>query len=562
MVYGTYDKLQPSAWYAQGFGKLNVFAAGTFLSTDRGLDPPAIAPILHDDERAGNAIARINYDASADDRVEVLTRYSEQHFQIPIDPTLLPLTAYPPGTTRGPDSYGNAPAQFVPYDANPTELERDFFVTAAYTHTFAAGTLLVAPYFRYFYSDLSCDPTRALGATADPGSTCSNVDHDLYHEGANATYAWEVGTSQAWKAGVLVDNGLSRDDYTQFTRDDALASGGPNPALTVSGEDKVAIVSAGAFVQDEIRRGALTLLPGVRADVQDAIFEATSQPHLLLASPSVRLGATYALDSAFLLHGFAGYLWLPPNAVDASVAARLLVPSLGGQPIPDNLKAETDEDAELGVRYERPGRFDADLTAYGRLSQNTLDVTNVGQTNLIVDYNYTRGRAYGAELSTHAIATPYLRGFANVSWDVAQAKGIDSEQYLFDPSELVFPGWQLLDHVQKLTVNAGIDLHDHDDSHLSISFQYGSGLRTGPDNNETVPGHAVWNATLRHRFAFWFRPELAVDVFNVFDDAYALRIGNGFVGSAYGARREVDLRLTIPFGAQAAAPARSNTTGP
>jgi outer membrane receptor for ferric coprogen and ferric-rhodotorulic acid len=82
-------------------------------------------------------------------------------------------------------------------------------------------------------------------------------------------------------------------------------------------------------------------------------------------------------------------------------------------------------------------------------------------------------------------------------------------------------------------------------------------LRTGPDNNETVPGHSVWNVTLRHRFAFRMRPELAIDVFNVFDEAYAIRIGNGFVGSAYGALREVDLRLTVPFGPRAAVMSRS-----
>ena len=393
---------------------------------------------------------------------------------------------------------------------------------------------------------------HSLGPTADPGSTCSNVDHDLFHEGLNATYAWNTGSAQHWKAGILFDDSQSRDDYTQFTRDDALPAGGPNPALTIAGRDNVAIVSGGAYAQDEIRTGALTLLPGVRADFQDASFQNTSQPNLVLASPSVRLGASYALSDTVTLHGFAGYLWLPPNAVDASVAASLLVSGLEGQPIPIDVKAETDEDAELGVRYQVSGRLDADLTAYGRLSQNTIDVTNVGSTNVIVDYNYTRGRAYGAELSTHATATSYLRGFANLSWDVAQGQGINSEQYLFTPAEVAYPGWQILDHVQKWTANAGVELHDSDRSHLDVSFQYGSGLRTGPDNNETVPGHTVWNLTLRHRFDFRWQPEVAIDVFNVFDTAYAIRIGNGFVGSAYGALREVDLRLMIPLGARPA----------
>jgi len=74
-------------------------------------------------------------------------------------------------------------------------------------------------------------------------------------------------------------------------------------------------------------------------------------------------------------------------------------------------------------------------------------------------------------------------------------------------------------------------------------------LRTGAFNNETVPGHSTWNLTLRHRFNFGpLRPEVAVDVFNALDAVYAIRIANGFVGSAYGALRQVDVRLTVPFG--------------
>jgi len=73
-------------------------------------------------------------------------------------------------------------------------------------------------------------------------------------------------------------------------------------------------------------------------------------------------------------------------------------------------------------------------------------------------------------------------------------------------------------------------------------------LRTGADNNLTVPGHSTWSATLRHRFEWAPYPEVAIDVFNAFDAVYAIRIANGLVGSAYGPLRQVDGRLTIPFG--------------
>jgi outer membrane cobalamin receptor len=549
MVYGTYQRVEPSAWYSQAFGKADVFVQGTFLSTQRGLDTPAASPILHDQLKSGNGFARVDYRPDDRQRIELLARYSQHDFQIPIDPTLLPLSDAPPGAVRGPDGYGNAPPIFVPSNANPTEQERDLFVAVSYSHAFWGGSLQVAPYVRSSYGDLNCDPAGSLGAAADPGSVCSNVTRRLLHEGQTATYAWTLGTEQNWKAGLVLDNAQSGVSYTQFTRDDGSPMGGPNPALTRSGRDDTNILLGGAFLQDEITLGKLKFFPGFRADLQNASFAATRQPNLLLAGPSVRLGVSYALSDTLVLHAFAGYLWQPPSAVDAAVAARVLIPSLAGQPIAVDAKAERDLYGEVGLSWKVPRQFGASLTAYGRYAQDQIDVLTVGSTNLFEDYNYARGRAVGAELAIHATANKYLQGFGNASWNIAQGQGVDSARYLFTPALLAYPGWQILDHVQAWTVNAGTDLHDESEkSHLSVLFQYGSGLRTGADNTQTVPGHSTWNLTLRHRFDLAPHPEVALDVLNVLDAAYAIRIANGFVGSAYGPLRQVDVRLMVPLG--------------
>jgi outer membrane cobalamin receptor len=551
MVYGTYQRIQPSAWYSQALGKADVFVQGSFLDTKRGLDTPVASPVLHDAQQSGNAFARIEYGPGEGERLELLARYSQDRLQIPIDPTLLPLSDAPPGATRGPDRYGNDPPVFVPQGANPVERERDLLVAVSYSHSFRdGGGLQVAPYLRSSYGDLSCDPAGSLGASADPGSVCANVTRRMLHVGQTATYTWPVGQAQLWKAGLALDDATSNVDYDQFTRDDASTAGGPDPALTVTGRDDTSILLGGAFLQDEITLGNLKIFPGLRADLQNSSFQGTSQANLLLAGPSVRLGLSYAVSRELVLHAFAGYLWQPPSAVDAAVAARVLVPSLAGQPIPVDLKAQRDEYAEVGLAYRVPRRLTANLTGYGRYSRDQLDMLTLGSTSLTENYNYSKGRAIGAELAVRATLNEYLQGFGNASWNIAQGQGIDSVRYLFDPTKLAYQGWQILDHVQAWTVNAGLDLHDaSEQSHLSVLFQYGSGLRTGADNNETVPGHSTWHLTLRHRFAFAPHPEVALDVFNVLDAVYALRIANGFVGSAYGPLRQVDIRFVIPFGA-------------
>jgi len=450
---------------------------------------------------------------------------------------------------RGPDRYGNTPPPFVPYDANPTEDERDLFASVAYHHEFSGVGVLVAPYVRSSYGDLDCDPAGSLGATADLGSICSDVVRRLVHEGETATVLWTDDDVQIWKAGVVLDDAQSRVDYTQFTRADMSPVGGADPALTLGGRDDTDILSAGAFVQDELTLGRAKLFPGLRVDMQNATFQGTRQKNLFLAGPSVRLGFSYALTETISLHAFAGYLWQPPSAVDAAVAARVLVPDLAAQPVPVDVKAERNEYGEVGLAYRIPRRLAATLTAYGRISQDPLDVLTVGSTDLVEDYNYAKGRAVGSEIAFRATANRNLEGFGNGSFTIAQGQGIDSERYLFPAATVAYPGWQILDHVQKWTANVGIDLHDRSErTHLAVLFQYGSGLRTGPDNNETVPGHTTWNLTLRHRFDIPMQPEVAVDVLNALDAVYAIRIANGFVGSAYGPLRQVYARLMVPFG--------------
>ena len=67
--------------------------------------------------------------------------------------------------------------------------------------------------------------------------------------------------------------------------------------------------------------------------------------------------------------------------------------------------------------------------------------------------------------------------------------------------------------------------------------------------NETVPAHCTLNVTLRHKFTIGpLHPEAAIDVLNAFNEAYALRIANGYFDGAYAPLRRVNLRLTVPIG--------------
>ena len=156
LTYGSYNQLLGQASGAGRAGPLSVVAAASLGTTQRGLDAPAATPILHDRLRDGHAFLSAEDRLSAADHLRLVAAYGESRYQIPIDPTLLPLSAAPPGAVRASDQYGNDPPDFVPYDANPTETERDLFVALSWFHDFGPrATLQIGPFVRYEKSQLS-----------------------------------------------------------------------------------------------------------------------------------------------------------------------------------------------------------------------------------------------------------------------------------------------------------------------------------------------------------------------------------------------------------------------
>ncbi len=267
--------------------------APTSSATARGFDTPDAIDILHDQRVGGNGFLKLDDELDGSNRIALLATFSQDHFQIPIDPTMLPLSDAPPSAVRGGDIYGNPPPQFVPYDANPTDDERNLFTALSYVHSGPVRGQ-VSAYLREGYSNLDCDPTGSLGVTADPGSTCSSITRDSFHAGATASLAWRWLEGHAWKAGVSLDNQQSKVVATTFTRDDNSPTGGADPSATLLGGDHVNTLSVGAYLEDEIKIDKLTLQPGVRFDAQNTTFGSSNEPSLFLSGPSARLGASYA----------------------------------------------------------------------------------------------------------------------------------------------------------------------------------------------------------------------------------------------------------------------------
>jgi len=255
----------------------------------------------------------------------------------------------------------------------------------------------------------------------------------------------------------------------------------------------------------------------------------------------------YSLGSDTVVHAFAGLLWQPPPVLDAPAAARILGLVPAGTAVSYDLKPEKDRYAEVGIESRVLPELTLKLTGWGKLTDDQLDDVGVGSTNLISPYNFREGRAGGIEASAILVLGRRFQAFANGTLQKAMGRGIESAQYLFSPDDLANQGWQFLDHDQRWKASAGATFKEGG-WRLSSLFQCGSGLRTGPANDQHVPDHVRVDLGAAYQLrTLPMRPALAVDLVNLFDARYAYRINNGFNGSHWAPGRSIFARVSASF---------------
>jgi outer membrane cobalamin receptor len=535
--YGSFQTVEPGATYATRLSdRWSAFGGGSLLYSQRALDPPSIDPILHDTGYTGRMFARVDFQQCDCNHYELFVTYAHNRFQVPLDPTAVP---FDPNMPRPVDQFGNEAPAFVPLDTNATETEDEVFAALSFVHKLDKGQLQVAPIYKLSRGYLFSDPEHALGPLSDPDATASNVLRFAQHAGAIASWTWNSGSHHV-KTGAQADYVHGTNDFTQFDR-------APNGGIASStnGFDKTNALTSGLYVQDHLTLGKLTADMGLRGDELHVILEHQKADDSFGVSP--RVGASYSFTKDTVVHAFTGILWQPPSPLDATSAARALGVVPPDQPVRYDLKPETDFYAETGIAARLISELRGGLNIWGRYAWNQLDDTAIGSTSLLSNYNFDRGRAGGVEASLDLRVGPWLSAFANGSLGIAQGQGISSATYLFTPDELADHSWQQLDHAQTWTANGGATIRDHRFTATALA-QYGSGLRTGPSNNEHVPGHVRVDVSTNYTFETSGYPfRLGVDIINLFDDHYAYRIANGFVGSSFGAPRSVYLTLSLPL---------------
>ncbi len=121
--------------------------------------------------------------------------------------------------------------------------------------------------------------------------------------------------------------------------------------------------------------------------------------------------------------------------------------------------------------------------------------------------------------------------------------------FTLDDGEMPGLGYQYLDHVQPHTFSSGVN-YSNGGFWNSWTAQYGSGLRTGPNNSLSVPAHWVGDTTVGYQFSgkSALAPfKVSLDVLNILDNRYPITLANGFTGSRYAAGRQFWFHVSREF---------------
>lgn len=150
--------------------------------------------------------------------------------------------------------------------------------------------------------------------------------------------------------------------------------------------------------------------------------------------------------------------------------------------------------------------------------------------------------------------------YANVAFQSAKGKGIESSQFNFDPDDVAYIADRYihLDHEERVSASSGVS-YQWRQTRFSLDMLFGTGLHTDLaladgstiPNGDHTPSYTQFNLGVTHTFRISHAGPLTarLDVINLFDKVYEIRSGSGIgvFASQYGPRRGVFFGLTQDF---------------
>jgi outer membrane receptor for ferrienterochelin and colicins len=532
---GSHATMEPSINYGGAAGRFHYFVSGDALRNDVGIESPdgSTTP-LHDRTGQYHGFAYLEDLIDAENRASLILSVSSGAFQIPN------LRSAQPG--QGWSVYGQTAFPSAALDEN--QREQTQFLIGSWQHSKGPLDLQTSLTVRDSSLQFTPDPLGDLlynGIAQD--ATKRNLAFDWQTD-----LACQLGELHTVRTGWFVQ----RDRSTSLTSSRVLAVDAAG--RQIPGQAPQTIIDDGSasehveslYVQDEWKwTPRLTLNYGLRYDT----FKAYTRAHQL----SPRLNMVWKPLPATAVHaGYARYLSPPPFELvgDRTIDKFLHTSAAPAVLEADTPKAEHANYWDIGVLQNLTQELSVGIDSYFKRSTHLIDEGQFGAPIILTPFNYRYGKQYGVEANANYAGEP-MSAYANLGWETAVGRSIDSAQFYFSQAALDYIANQYipLDHEQKITASGGLSYHWRD-MRLSADALLGSGLRASPvladgltiiPNGTRLPYYLQLNAGFSRLFHLAGAATMTArfDVINLLDRRYEIRDGTGIgVGAPqYGPRR-------------------------
>jgi outer membrane receptor protein involved in Fe transport len=533
-VYGgSRGTIQPHASWAGLLGGWDVFATGSYLRSDQGIENPTSSwSAINGQTRQLRGLGYAARQLDDTTRLSLIAGTALNRFRLPVTRGLEPeFTAF-----------GLSDVDSAALRAR--QWERTWYGVAALQKSWGDIDLQVAPFIRQ--SSIHYVPSL-------PGEVVFNgIASDVYRGstamGLQTDAAWRLAARHTLRFGAQVtgERARFRSQNTVLPLDaDGMAVDDP---FTIGDRYGRTGWLYGIYLQDEWRiTDRLTLNLGARWD-QMVQFVTAGQ-----LSPRANL-VWRATDTTTVHAGYAR-TFTPPQfeLVQAGTIERFV--GTTGAPFSLESGAVRPERAhrfDIGVSERLTPRLTVGIDAYYKDVRDLLDFGQFGNALIFTPFNFEKGRIYGVEFSG-SWRDERWQVYGNLALSRSVGRNIRSGQFNIEPEELEYIASKYVrtDHDQLITGSAGAIWNGWEGGRLSGSMLYGSGLRKGFAATEKVAPYATVNFGVAQDFkgpdgGSW---TARLDLLNAFDTIYRLRDGTGIgVGaSQYGLRRTIYAGLSRAF---------------